>query len=346
MASHRNGEREKVDASLARGPFARKLSQREIFGITDKYWLMALVPAQDEKITATFTYDRGAEARLDQGVFQSDFRGTPVSLAAGAVAEHTQRFFAGAKRLRVLDDYADQYNIPLFYDAIDFGWYYFLTKPFLSLLDFLGQTFGSFGLAILAFTVLLKLVTFPLSLKSYRSMAKMRLLAPQMKALQERFGEDKQRLQMETFELYKREKVNPMSGCLPMLIQIPVFFSLYKVLYVGIELRHAPFYGWIKDMSAPDPTSVLTLFGMVDWAFIPHLGVWPILMGLSMFIQQRLSPQPPDKTQAMVFMFLPIMFTFMMGSMAAGLIIYWTWSNLLGIAQQWFIMRRVGERKA
>lgn len=314
-------------------------------GLTDKYWLVALAPPHNEAITATFTYDRGKEAVADAGVFQSDFRGTSVTLAKGAVAEHSQRFFVGAKELRTLSHYERAENITRLSDAIDFGWYWFFTKPFLFLLDVFGENMGNFGLAILAFTVILKLLTLPLSLKSYRSMAKMRELQPQIKELQERFKEDRQQLGLETMALYKREKVNPMSGCLPNLIQIPIFFALYKILYVGIELRHAPFYGWIHDLSAPDPTSVLTLFGMIDLAIIPHVGIWPILMGVSMFVQMRLSPQPPDKTQARVFMFLPLIFTFMMGQMAAGLIIYWTWSNLIGLGQQWLIMHRVGGLK-
>jgi YidC/Oxa1 family membrane protein insertase len=314
-------------------------------GITDKYWLVTLIPAHDEKLTATFTYERGAESNPDQGVFQTDFRGTPVSLGAGATTEHTLHVFAGAKRVRFLDKYEDRYNIPLFDRAIDFGWYYYLTKPFLYLLDYLGNAFGNYGWAILAFTILLKLLTLPLSLKSYRSMARMKALQPEMKALQERFKDDRQKLSMETMELYKREKVNPLSGCLPNLIQIPIFFALYKVLYVGIELRHAPLFGWIHDLSAPDPTSVLTLFGAIDLSFIPQIGVWPILMGISMFMQQRLSPTPPDKTQAQVFMYLPLIFTFMMAKVAVGLIVYWTISNILGLGQQWFIMHKAGGRK-
>ena len=315
-------------------------------GITDKYWLVALVPAQDEKITATYTYEHSTDPNPENGVFQGDFRGTAVSLAAGANTERTTRLFAGAKRVRLLDQYAEQYNIPLFDRAIDFGWYYYLTKPFLYLLDFLGGTLGNFGLAILVFTLMLKLLTLPLSLKSYRSMARMKALQPEMKALQERHKDDKQRQSAEMMELYKREKTNPLSGCLPTIIQIPIFFALYKVLYVGIELRHAPLFGWIHDLSAPDPTSVLTLFGHIDWAFLPQIGVWPILMGISMFLQQRLSPQPPDKTQAQMFAFLPLLFTFMMAKVAAGLIVYWTLSNILGIAQQWFIMHKAGRHKA
>lgn len=310
-------------------------------GITDKYWLVSLLPPQDEKIDAAFTYEPSADpSKPAQGVFQADFRGTAVSLAPGASVERKAGLFAGAKRVSLLDRYGEQLGLPLFDRAIDFGWYYYLTKPFLYFLDEMGRLFGHMAFAIVALTLLLKLVTLPLSLKSSRSMAKMKLLQPELKAIQERYKDDRQRMSVETMELYKREKVNPMSGCVPILIQIPIFFALYKVLYVGIELRHAPLFGWIKDMSAPDPTSVLTAFGALDWSFMPHLGVWPLLMGLSMFAQQKLSPQPTDKSQAQIFLFLPLLFTFMLANVAAGLIFYWTISNLLGIAQQWYIMRK------
>ncbi len=330
---------------LMKGQKKAEESQGGWLGITDKYWLVALIPAQDEKITAAVTYERGTDSKPEQGVFQTDFRGMPVSLAPGAVTEHVVRFFAGAKRVSLLDSYRDQFNIPLFDRAIDFGWYYYLTKPFLYLLDFLGQLFGNFGWAIVAFTIMLKLVTLPLSLKSYRSMAKLKTLQPVMKDIQERHKDDKARQSMEMMELYKREKVNPMSGCFPMLVQIPIFFALYKILYVGIEMRQAPLFGWIKDMSAPDPTSVLTLFGTLNWSFIPHIGVWPILMGISMYVQQKLSPQPPDKTQAQVFQFLPLIFTFMLANVAVGLIFYWTLSNIVGLGQQWYIMHKTGGRR-
>jgi YidC/Oxa1 family membrane protein insertase len=315
-------------------------------GITDKYWLVALVPPQDEKLTAGFTYKSGADASADpaQGYFQTDFRGDAVTLAPGTVTTHVTRLFAGAKQLRLLDHYEEQLGIPHFDRAIDFGWFYFLTKPFLYLLDWLGRLFGNFGLAILAFTVMLKVVTLPLSVKSYRAMGKMKALQPEMKRLQERFADDKAKQGAAMMELYKRESVNPASGCLPTLIQIPIFFALYKVLYVGIEMWQAPFYGWIHDLSQPDPTSVFTLFGAIPWTPPPalHIGVWPILMGISMFLQQRLSPQPPDKTQARMFMVMPFIFTYMLSQMPAGLVIYWTWSNLLSILQQWFIMRHAG----
>jgi YidC/Oxa1 family membrane protein insertase len=316
-------------------------------GITDKYWLVAMIPPQDEKLTADFTYNRGTATDPTMGFFQSDYRGAAVTVAAGGSAEQVTHLFAGAKRIKLIDAYADQYHIPRFDRAIDFGWFYFLTKPFLYTLAMLVGVTGSIGVAILLFTVLLKLVTLPLSLKSYHSMSRMKALQPELKQIQERFADDKMRQSQEMMELYKREKVSPMSGCVPTLIQIPIFFALYKVLYVNIEMRHAPFFGWIRDMSAPDPTSVLNLFGALPIDLLPsvHIGAWPILMGISMFLQQKLSPQPPDKSQARIFMIMPIIFTYMLASMPAGLVIYWTWSNLLGIAQQWFIMSRDAARK-
>ena len=317
-------------------------------GITDKYWLVAMVPSQDENITGDFIFNRAGGATNADGYFQSDFRGAPVAIAAGGSVTHVTRLFVGAKKVKLLDAYAEKYNIPHFDKAIDFGWFYFLTRPFLYLLTALANTVGSIGLAILLFTVLLKLATLPLSLKSYHSMSRMKTLQPEMKKLQERFAEDKVRLSQEMMDLYKREKVSPVSGCGPTLIQIPIFFALYKVLYVNIEMRQAPFYGWIQDMSAPDPTSVLNLFGLIplDLPMALHIGAWPILMGISMFMQQKLSPQPPDKSQARLLMFMPILFTYMLARMPAGLVIYWTWSNLLGITQQWYIMKRDEKRKA
>lgn len=312
-------------------------------GFTDKYWLTAMIPVQNEKLTASFSYKGEAlpDGKQD-GVFQGDFRSVPLSLAPGAHGERKTLFFAGAKRVALLDHYAEKYDITLFDRAIDFGWYYYLTKPFLYLLHQFSITFGGMAGAIVIFTVLLKLLTLPLSLKSSRSMAKMKELQPEIKSIQERY-EDKTQAQLQLMELYKREKVSPVSGCVPMLIQIPIFFALYKVLYVGIEMRHAPLFGWITDMSMPDPTSVLTLFGALDFAFIPHIGVWPILMGISMFLQQKMTPQPTDNSQAKVFMLMPLIFTFMLSSMAAGLIFYWTVSNLLGIGQQWYVQRQVAK---
>ena len=310
-------------------------------GITDKYWLTALVPEQDEPVTARFVHFRSGSTDVYQVDYLSD-RG--VSIAAGASAEWTGRVFAGAKVARLLDAYAEAYGIPLFDRAIDFGWFYFLTKPLFHVLTFIQSYVHNFGLSIMILTVLIKLLFFPLANKSYRSMSQMRKLQPEMLKLRERFGDDRARLNQEMMALYKREKVNPASGCLPILIQIPVFFALYKVLFVTIEMRHAPFFGWIQDLSAPDPTSVFNLFGLIPWdpPQILMIGAWPLIMGVTMYLQQRLNPQPPDPLQAKIFMALPVVFTVMLAQFPAGLVIYWTWNNLLSIAQQWVIMRRMG----
>lgn len=331
-------------------------------GITSKYWLVAMAPVGTDKLTADFAFDGAGVSDPNQGHFQTDYRGAGVSLAPGGTATHAVHFFAGAKKIRTLDGYADKYDIPHFDRAIDFGWFYFLTKPFLYMLSFLGSTLGSLGIAILVFTVMLKLITLPLSLKSNHSMARMKALQPEIKRIQERFAEDKLRQNQEMMELFKREKVSPMSGCVPTLIQIPIFFALYKVLYIGIEMRQTPFYGWIHDMSVPDPTSWFNLFGLASWTlptpfvlnlglftlYMPpamHIGVWPILMGCSMYMQQMMTPQTMDKSQAQMFRLMPILFTYMLSSMPAGLVIYWTWSNLLSIVQQWFIMSRDAKGK-
>lgn len=310
-------------------------------GITDKYWLVSLMPDQSQKIMANFSYKPSLNGITDDGMFQTDYRSVPTTLAAGADGSWTTHLFAGAKRVSLLDQYEKDLGLPLFDRAIDFGWYYYLTKPFLYLLDELADFSGSMWISIVIFTLLLKLVTLPLSVKSMKSMAKMKALQPEMKKMQERYKDDRQKLSVATMELYQRERVNPMSGCMPIIIQIPIFFALYKVLYVGIEMRHTPLFGWVNDMSAPDPSSVFTLFGAVDWSFLPHVGVWPILMGISMFAQQKMSPTPPDKTQAQIFLLMPIIFTFMLSSMAVGLVFYWTISNILGVAQQWYIQRHV-----
>jgi YidC/Oxa1 family membrane protein insertase len=311
-------------------------------GITDKYWLAALLPTQAKNYNFGFQSLAGNTDR-----YQVDFIDpNGLLLAAGGAITSESRLFAGAKKVALLDYYAEQLNIPNFDLAIDFGWFYFLTKPFFYAINWLFGLFGNFGVAVLAFTVLVKLAFFPLANKSYRSMAKMRLLAPKLQTLRERFGDDRQKLNQEMMALYKTEQVNPAAGCLPVLLQIPVFFALYKVLFVTIEMRHAPFFGWINDLSAPDPTSIFNMFGLLPYSvsFLPpflQLGIWPILMGISMFLQMRLNPAPPDPIQAKVFQFMPIFFTFLLATFPAGLVIYWTWNNLLSMAQQWYIMKRV-----
>ncbi len=313
-------------------------------GITDKYWLTALIPEPGETFTARFLH------RLEQGVdkYQTDYLREAVTVPPGGRATVRNHVFAGAKKAHLLDRYRDDLNFAKFDLAIDFGWFYFLTKPFFYALSWLQGVLGNFGLAILALTVAVKLVFFPLANKSYRAMSQMKALQPEMVKLRERLGDDRQKLNQEMMALYKREKVNPAAGCLPILIQIPVFFALYKVLFVAIEMRHAPFYGWIEDLSAVDPTNLFTLFGLVDWgppSFL-HLGIWPILMGLSMWAQMRLNPTPADPIQAKIFQFMPLVFTFLLATFPAGLVIYWTWNNLLSMAQQWVIMRRAGVTRA
>jgi YidC/Oxa1 family membrane protein insertase len=314
-------------------------------GITDKYWMVALVPDQDKPVNTRFVYDGKGETDK----YQADFLYEGVTVQPGSSAQAQSRLFAGAKVVTLLDDYRDDGGIARFDLSVDFGWFYFLTKPLFYALRYITDATGNFGIAILVLTVGIKLLFFPLANKSYSAMAKMRKVQPEMLELRERFKDDKQRLNQEMMALYKREGANPMSGCLPIVIQIPVFFALYKVMFVTIEMRHAPFFGWIQDLSARDPTSVINAFGLLPWDVPPlgpleviNIGIWPLAMGLSMFIQQRLNPQPPDPVQAKIFLFMPIIFTFLLAQFPAGLVIYWTWNNVLSIAQQWVIMRRAG----
>lgn len=315
-------------------------------GITDKYWAATVIPGIQEKVQARFS---AAQAGNDFS-YQTDFLGDAVSVAPGAKASTEGRLFAGAKEVRVVDGYQATYNIDRFDLLIDWGWFYFITKPLFLLIDWIYKGVGNFGVAILIVTVMLKIVFFPLANKSYASMAKMKAVQPEITALRERYGDDRVKLQQEMMEIYKKEKINPVAGCLPILIQIPVFFALYKVLFVTIEMRHAPFFGWIKDLSAPDPTTIFNLFGLIPWdpgtvPVIGHfllLGVWPIIMGITMWAQMKLNPAPPDPTQKAIFDWMPLIFTFMLGSFASGLVIYWAWNNTLSVIQQSIIMRRNG----
>ena len=310
-------------------------------GFTDIYWLTALIPDQDTQVDARFLFDTtGSGANL----YQTDYRGEAIPLAAGEIAEVTTRFFAGAKVFNTLSAYRDDLGIERFEMAIDFGWFFFLTKPLLHVIIFFADLLGNFGLAILLVTVIIKMFFFPLANKSYKSMSAMKALQPKMQEMREKFADDKQGMQRELMAMYRREKVNPVSGCLPIALQIPVFFALYKVLFISIEMRHAPFFGWVKDLSAPDPLNIITLFGAIPWdpPFGLALGVWPILMGITMFLQQKLNPAPADPIQAKIFLLMPVFFTLFLANFPVGLVIYWTWNNLLSITQQYVIMRRMG----
>lgn len=312
-------------------------------GLTDKYLLAALIPDPRLPMASSYSCQGEGEGTIITANYQRD----PLILEPGKTIEVTNHFFAGAKVLRLLDGYEETLGIKHFDLAVDFGWFYFLTKPIFYVLEFLKGFLGNFGLAILALTVVLKLAFFPLANKSYSSMGRMKALQPEIEKLRERYADDRLKVNEKTMELYKREKVNPLAGCLPMLIQIPVFFALYKVLFVSIEMRQAPFYGWIHDLSAPDPTTVFNLFGLIPWdppSFL-MLGAWPLIMGVTMFLQQKLSPPPADPAQAKIFLFMPIFFTYLLAQFPAGLVIYWAWNNTLSISQQWFIMRRATKKK-
>jgi YidC/Oxa1 family membrane protein insertase len=315
-------------------------------GITDKYWAAAVIPDQTQTYQGSFTSRQEGTGH----VYQANMLGQARTIEPGATTEVSSRLFAGAKEVRVVDQYAETLGIKNFDLLIDWGWFYFITKPLFKVLNFFYHLFGNFGVSILIVTVLLKVLFFPLANKSYASMAKMKAVQPEMVAIRERFADDKMKQQQALMELYKKERINPVAGCWPVLIQIPVFFALYKVLFVTIEMRHAPFFGWIRDLAAPDPTSIFNLFGLIpyDPAAVPvighflMLGVWPIIMGITMWFQMKMNPEPADPVQKQVFAWMPIIFTFMLGSFPAGLVIYWAWNNTLSVTQQYLIMRRHG----
>jgi len=315
-------------------------SKQGWLGITDKYWATVVIPDQATPFEAKF---RGWQAD-GRDRFQTDYLLAPLTVPAGGSAETQGRVFAGAKEVHVVNGYVETYGIPKFDLLIDWGWFYFLTKPLFFALDYFYKLVGNFGIAILIVTVIIKLILFPLANKSYVAMSRMKKLAPEMERIKQRFADDRMRQQQALMDLYKKEKVNPASGCLPILVQIPIFFALYKVLFVTIEMRHAPFFGWIKDLSAPDPTSLFNLFGLIPWD-PPHflmIGIWPIIMGITMWVQMKLNPPPPDPVQAKIFGWMPVFFTFLLASFPAGLVIYWAWNNFLSILQQATIMKRQG----
>lgn len=309
-------------------------------GITDKYWATALIPEGGTTFQPRFSW--ALAGNID--TYQANYLRDPLQVPAGGSAATETRLFAGAKTVARVDAYEQQLGIVKFDRLIDWGWFYWITKPMFWLIDYLYKLVGNFGIAILLVTLIVKAIFFPLANKSYASMSKMKMLQPAMADIKAKYPDDKVRQQQETMELYKREKINPLAGCLPIVVQIPVFFSLYKVLYVTIEMRHAPFFGWIRDLSAADPTTIFNLFGLIPWT-PPHmlmLGIWPIIMGITMFVQMKLNPTPPDPTQAMLFTYMPIIFTFMMAAFPAGLVIYWSWNNSLSILQQSLIMKKHG----
>jgi len=317
-------------------------------GITDKYWMAALIPDQKETIEGRFA----VRDATGLNVHEAAMLGASRTIQPGRQIEETQRLFAGAKRNEILAGYEKSQDLPRFVYAIDWGMFWFLTRPIFMVVEFFYGLLGNFGLAILALTVVVKLIMFPLANKSYESLSKMRTLQPKMEEIKKKHGSDPQKQQQEMMALYQREKINPLAGCLPILVQIPVFYALYKVLFVTIEMRHAPFFGWIRDLSARDPSTIWNLFGAVPWdpATLPllgsilngplHLGVLPIVYGLTMWLQQSMNPPAQDPMQRQIFAFLPFIFTFIMAPFAAGLLIYWAWNNILSIAQQYVIMHR------
>jgi len=315
-------------------------------GITDKYFAAALLPDVTASLTAEFSQGMLGPTKT----YQTDYLLDPQTIGPGGAGAADARLFAGAKVVSLIDGYEKSLKLNRFELLIDWGWFYFITKPMFKLLDYMYRLVGNFGIAILIVTVLVKLAFFPLANKSYASMAKMKGLQPQMAALRERYPDDKVKQQQAMMELYKKEQINPIAGCLPMLIQVPVFFSLYKVLFVTIDMWHAPFFGWIQDLSAPDPTTVFNLFGLIAWdpTTVPviggflHLGAWPLIMGFTMWMSMKLNPAPPDPTQKAMMDWMPVIFTFMLAKFSAGLVIYWAWNNTLSVIQQSVIMRKNG----
>ena len=321
--------------------FCDNASKGGWLGFTDKYWMSALIPDPEQSINVNYRHSNNGRDNYRAGYVGQIFEIKPNNNLA-----YSGKLFVGAKKLDVLSSYDEKLSITRFTDAIDWGWFSFLTKPVSYAINWFFGYAGNFGLAIIAFTILMRLILFPLAQASFKSMAKMKKLQPDMQRLKETYPNDRQKMQQELMALYKREGANPVAGCLPILVQIPIFFSLYKVLFVTIEMYHAPFYGWIHDLSAPDPLGLMTLFGIIPWDVPPILsiidiGILPIFMGFTMWLQQKLNPAPADPTQARIFAILPFVFTFVLAGFAAGLVLYWSVNNILSIAQQWFIQRRI-----
>jgi len=311
-------------------------------GYTDHYWQVSIFPETNESFKARFK-----NLRNQPDSIQIDFINENIkSLKKGEALQTKSYIFAGAKEVPLIDKYIDQIGINKLDLSVDFGWFYFLTKPLFYALNFLSTLVGNFGIGIIILTICIRIVLFPLANKSFKSMNSMRILTPEIQRIRERYKDDRTKMNQEMFALYKEKKINPAAGCLPILIQIPIFFALYKVLFVSIEMRHAPFFGWIKDLSAPDPTSLFNLFGLIPWdtpAFLT-IGIWPLLMGITMFLQQKINPPPPDPIQAKIFLMLPFIFTFLLATFPSGMVVYWTINNILSIAQQYILLKRQSKK--
>lgn len=314
-------------------------------GIADKYWLTAMIPQQANELTATAQYYVNTQG---QKRYQVHYRGAAQPVKAGETITLTRQLFAGAKEVELLDAYGEQLNIPLFDRAVDFGALYFLTRPIFTLLDYLYGFLGNFGVAIIVLTIFIKLLLFPLANKSYKSMARLKEHMPEMMKIKERYSHDKMKLNQEMMKFYSENRINPMSGCLPLLLQLPIFFAIYKVIFITIEMRHAPFIWWIKDLSAQDTTNILNLFGLLPFTpplWLPQIGALALMFAITMAIQQRLSPPPTDPTQKMVMRLMPWVLVFLFASFPAGLLVYWVWSNILSIIQQYIITRHIHKHK-
>jgi len=304
------------------------------FGITDKYWMSAIIPESGKSFKGEYSFANSYKANF--------IISEPTIANPQKSTSNTLKIFIGAKEVYPIDNYTDKEKIDRFDLSIDWGWFYFITKPLFFVIDYIFKIVGNFGVAIIILTLLVRILFFPLNNYSFKSMAKMKVLQPEMLRIKELYKDDVKRTQQEMMALYKREKVNPLSGCLPILVQIPIFFAVYKMLFVTLEMRHAPFFGWIKDLSAADPTTIFNLFGLIPWnppSFL-MIGVWPILMGITMYFQMKLNPTPPDPIQAKIFAFFPLIMTVMLATFPSGLVVYWTVSNVLTMAQQYYIIKK------
>ena len=333
-----------ADASEGGNVDKIKVESNGWIGFTDKYWMTTLIPSPGTGFTSVSKYTGKSDT------YQTDMRMPTMTIAAGTTGEANSSLFAGAKEWEAIKHYQDELGVEQFVDSIDWGWFFFLTKPIFQVLHWLNGLIGNMGWAIIGLTLIIKAILFPLAYKSYVSMARMKNLQPEMEKMKEKHGDDRQAMQQAMMKLYKEKKVNPAAGCLPILLQIPIFFSLYKVIFVTIELRHAPFIWWLTDLSAPDPTSILNVFGLMPWGApgpesffsILSIGVFPVLMGITMWMQQKLNPAPTDKTQAQIFAWMPWVFMFMLGTFASGLVVYWVANNTITFIQQYTIMRTQG----